>query len=91
LLNIINSNIPVDSMWYRKSNFFTLLCEIYFLDLTIENVIGKLSEFEENVMANKSADKSANDFALYYSNMYTGTNSRSARVNRSELLKKYIV
>lgn len=91
LLNILNSEIPADSMWYRKSNFFTLLCEIYFLDLTIEKIIDRITEFEENVMSNKTSDKSANDFALYYSNMYTGTNSRSARVNRSELFRKYVL
>lgn len=91
LLNIINSDIQADSMWYRKSNFFTLICELSFLDLTIEDILNKLLEFENNVMSNKNSDKLENDFALYYSSMYTGTNSRSSRVNRSEIFRKHIL
>lgn len=80
-------NIPIDSIWYRKSNFFTLFIELYFCDNIPINIENKLSTFETNILQNKG--KEDNDFGKYYSVMYTGTNSRTSRVIRGELLKKY--
>ncbi len=50
----------------------------------------KLIEFENNIIANKNADKNSNDFSKYYSYMYTGTNSRQARVVRAEMINRYV-
>ncbi len=50
----------------------------------------KLTEFENNIIANKNEDKNTNEFSKYYSYMYTGTNSRQARVVRAELINKYV-
>ena len=74
-----------DSLWYRKSNFFTLIVELS------RNTFGdglkdKLLEFEQNVLENKQKPKGENKYSTYYSYMYTGTNSRQARVTRSEIL-----
>lgn len=80
-----------DSIWYRKSNFFTLvveLCRITRLDF--KNLKVKLLELEKNVLSNRSTPKGENDFSTYYAYMYTGTNSRQARVVRSQVFQKYI-
>ena len=47
----------------------------------------RLLEFENNVLMNK--ENVENDFGRYYSAMYTGTNSRTARITRAELFTKY--
>jgi hypothetical protein len=91
LIDVLTCQLADDSIWYRKSNFFTIVVELYFNNLIVENIIHKLNDFEKTVLENKNEDKQTNEFALYYSNMYTGTNSRQARVIRSELFKKYII
>jgi len=87
ILSINESSLESDSMWFRKSNYFTLLCELIFNNKDINNLTDQLIDFESNVMENKSGNKDENVFALYYANMYAGTNSRTARVRRSEILK----
>lgn len=89
ILEINNSNLESDSMWFRKSNYFTLLCEILWNDKNVDDLIEELNEFEKNVMENKRGNKNENPFSLYYANMYVGTNSRNARVRRSEILKEH--
>jgi len=89
ILSIDNSDLSTDSIWYRKSNYFTLLCELLWSGNSIDDLLGELNEFEENVITNKNKDKHENDFAKYYANMYAGTNSRNARVRRSEILRNY--
>ncbi len=89
ILSINNSNLPVDSIWYRKSNYFTLVCELLWSNKEISAIEHELFDFENEVLQNKGGDKASNDFAKYYANMYVGTNSRSARVTRSEILRKY--
>lgn len=87
ILSINESDIATDSIWYRKSNYFTLVCEILWSGKHISELVGDLNAFEINVLDNKSSDRNTNDFAIYYANMYAGTNSRNARVRRSEILK----
>lgn len=81
-----------DSIWLRKSNFFTLFIETYGVDLpdTVE-LKRRLEEFEKIVLENKNKAKEENDFSFYYSNMYTGTNNRTSRVYRGELFEKYVL
>lgn len=90
---IISLQLEPDTIWYRKSNLFTLIIELYKLESEIdEKIFGqKLILFENNILANKNADKDENDFSKYYSYMYTGTNSRQARVTRGELFNKYVM
>lgn len=89
---IINSlNLAVSSIWLRKSNFFTLIVELssFQYDESKKSLlIEKLNSLEENILNNKSSD---NDFGKYYSAMYTGTNSRKARIIRADIFKKYIL
>lgn len=92
LNEIKNLNLDADSIWYRKSNFFTLVVELCMLaERNYEIIKPKLVEFEKNILANKYTPKGENDFSTYYAYMYTGTNQRQARVVRSELFKKYIL
>lgn len=80
--------IPIDSIWFRKSNFFTLIIELAKEHLHLDNLASKLMLFEQNVLANKK-DKE-NIYGEYYSYMYTGTNNRKSRIRRSEILQSII-
>jgi hypothetical protein len=79
--------LPIDSMWFRKSNFFTLVCE---LSLNKEPIPGdfsnRLQAMEERVMENKL--QPTTKFGMYYSYMYQGTNGRKARVVRADIFKE---
>ncbi len=76
-------DIPIDSMWFRKSNFFTLVVEIAKnIDSLPSDFKEKLLSLEENVMEGKKNPDSP--YAKYYSYMYQATHGRTARVVRSE-------
>ena len=49
----------------------------------------KLIDFEEHVLAAK--DNQDTDFGRYYAAMYTGTNSRSSRVTRGDIFRRYVL
>ena len=87
ILSINESDIQGDSIWYRKSNYFTLVCELLWSGKQIVDLIEDLKNFEDNVLKNKYSNRETNNFAIYYANMYAGTNSRNARVSRSDILK----
>lgn len=93
VFNYINSlNLAPDSIWFRKSNMFTLAVELL---MSVEcsqniNIKNELLELEKNILKNKGFSKDDNDYAKYYSYMYTGTNSRQARVIRGNIFRKYI-
>lgn len=77
-------NLPEDSIWFRKSNFFTIAVEIAkHIDDLPPDIFTKLTELEMNIMANKKDQN--NCYGRYYQYMYQGTNQRKARVIRSEL------
>ena len=46
---------------------------------------------EQLILQNKNEDKILNKYAKYYSSMYAGTNSRTARVNRSEFIRSEVI
>lgn len=80
--------LPVDSMWFRKSNFFTLVVEVAkHIDGLPTEFKARLLALEEQVMNNRSNTNS--DFYSYYSYMYQATHGRTARVVRGEFLEKY--
>jgi Protein of unknown function DUF262 len=81
-------DLPVDSMWFRKSNFFTLVVEIASnIEMLPKDLREKLQALEDNVMANRSDTNS--EFYRYYSYMYQATHGRQARVVRGEFFQKY--
>lgn len=85
---ISDLKLPFDSMWFRKSNFFTLVVEIANnIDKLPMNFKYNLISFEEKVMQNKN--NSGSEFSRYYSYMYQATHGRTARVTRAEFFQKY--
>lgn len=88
LFHVIESfDLDLDSMWYRKSNFFTMFVELSKVSQIPDDIVDKIQHFETEVLANKGNEE--NDFGKYYSVMYTGTNSRGARIKRAGLFCKY--
>ncbi len=80
-------DFELDSIWFRKSNFFTLVVEICMADSIPQGFHEQLEEFEENIMSNRNNKN--NDYGVYYGYMYAGTNNRKSRVTRSELFRQY--
>lgn len=78
------------SMWYRKSNFFTLFIELSKgNEYDLNGLRQKLIDFEEHVLiARESQDT---DYGRYYAAMYTGTNSRSSRVARGDIFRHHVL
>ncbi len=86
---IINDiNLPVESIWFRKSNFFTLVIEIARnIEKIPDNLANQLIQFEIKIIEDKYKD---NDFGLYYRCMSSGTNHRKSRVERARIFNQYI-
>jgi len=84
-LNIIIDDIREDELITKIENG-----KLFIYNENLNLLKEKLTEFERNIITNKNADKNSNDFSKYYSYMYTGTNSRQARIVRAELIKKYV-
>lgn len=81
-------NLPFDSMWFRKSNFFTLVVETAkHVDKLPASFRDRLLSLEENVMANRFNTDS--EFYRYYSYMYQATHGRAARVVRGEFFERF--
>ncbi len=72
LFHVIESfGFDPDSMWYRKSNFFTMFVELSKVSQIPDDIVDKIHHFETEVLANKGNEDT--DFGKYYSVMYTGT------------------
>lgn len=81
-------DLPFDSMWFRKSNFFTLVVEVANHITTLpKDFKVRLLDLETKVMANKNDTSS--EFHKYYSYMYQATHARAARVVRAEFFNKF--
>jgi len=77
--------LPNDSMWFRKSNFYTLVCEVAKnISILPADFANRLQVLEDNVMDAKKNPSSP--YAKYYSCMYQSTHSRSARIIRAQYL-----
>ena len=87
--SIINDlDLPVDSMWFRKSNFFTLVVEVANnIKKLPADFKAKLLFFEAKVMENKNDNNS--EFNKYYSYMYQATHARAARVVRADFFHRF--
>ena len=87
---ISDADIPLDSMWFRKSNFFTLVIEtaLNLKDLP-SDFKDKLEGLEENVMSNRRDTSSP--YSYYYSYMYQATHARKARVVRGAFFEKDVI
>lgn len=50
-----------------------------------------MQEIERKVESDKNKNADTNKFAKFYSYIYTGTNSRKARVERGNFLRKEVI
>jgi len=83
-------DLPMDSIWFRKSNFFTLIVEFSKNSKINPNDIrSKLIQFEQLVLENKNTK--TNIYGEYYGYMYAGTNNRKARVKRAQIFNEHII
>lgn len=83
-----NLELPLDSMWFRKSNFFTLVSELALhQDRIPADLKTRLLRLEERVMAHKREPDTP--YGSYYSYMYQSTNGRKARVVRSDMFREH--
>jgi hypothetical protein len=79
-----------DSIWFRKSNFFTLTVEAARQNGALPiDATARLERLEAKIMTNKH--KTDNDYGRYYLYMYSATNQRKARVTRSDLFVKEVL
>jgi hypothetical protein len=87
---ISDLNLPVDSIWFRKSNFFTLVVE---LSKNIQNIPSDLKEkllaLENAILRDKNDKTTA--FGIYYGYMYSGTAGRKARVERGDIFTQQVL
>jgi hypothetical protein len=80
--------LPVDSMWFKKSNFFTLVVETAeHIDKIPKDFASRLLTLEGKVMTNRMNTDS--EFYNYYSSMYQATHGRTARVTRERFFEKF--
>lgn len=81
--------LPTDSIWLRKSNFFTMVVEFARHDAALPpDAAGRLATLEQEIVGARL--KPETEFGRYYGYMYTGTTGRKARVERSAVFNKYI-
>jgi hypothetical protein len=81
--------LPPDSIWFRKSNFFTMVVEFArHTDSFPNNVRNRLESLQEMILGARLDPNS--DFGRYYGYMYTGTSGRKARVERATIFNKYV-
>ena len=83
--------LPLDSIWFRKSNFFTLIVEfskIYNSKIVNTKLKSNLMEFNKGLMLNPESRSGI--YLEYYGFMYSGTNNRKARIRRAEILHEMV-
>lgn len=80
-------NLEQDSIWFRKSNFFTLVVEIASnLDKLPADLRTRLEALEARILEGKNDTTS--EYSEYYSYMYQATHGRKARVTRSRFFRR---
>lgn len=87
-------NLPVDSIWYRKTCMFSLLSELLMRIYTekktlpnIANCYSVLIDIENKIISAKDEGIS-NQYADFYSYMFQGTSSRKGRNVRGIVIKE---
>jgi hypothetical protein len=81
--------LPADSIWFRKSNFFTMVVEFATHEAVLpEDVVARLQALDESILGAKLHPNT--EFGRYYGYMYSGTTGRKARIARAEVFNKHI-
>ena len=86
---ISNLNLKDDSIWFRKSNFFTLVVELINAEIIPKDLKQKLEDIETKILKNRG--NKMNKYGKYYNYMYQGTNNRIARITRGKLFEEEIL
>jgi len=93
---ISDCQLELDSIWFRKSSFFTLVVELLkyrkirgFLPDS-SSTSSTLKRFEKRVYRAKTLDITKNRFAEYYYYTFQGTNGKTGRNVRGKLLREYL-
>lgn len=92
----IDTKLDYDSIWYRKSSFFTLIIELikfkrkYGLFPNAKPLSNLLQKFETELLASKTVDITKNKFAEYYYYTFQGTTGRKGRNQRGLLLSSHL-
>ncbi len=93
---ISDSQLEPDSIWFRKSSFFTMVVELLKYHITkgflpdSSSTSTMLRHFEEQVYNSKTLDISTNRFAEYYYYTFQGTNGITGRNVRGKLLAEHL-
>lgn len=89
-ISIIQSlGLELDSIWFRKSCFFTLVVELCWAGSVPDDMADRLNNFDAIVMSSKGQKET--DHGKFYHAMYSGTNDRKSRIIRSESFRKYVL
>lgn len=93
ILNVMSEikgfNLEADSIWFRKSCFFTMIVELCWAVNLPGDIVQRLNNLDTLILESKQDLNS--DFGKFYRAMYSGTNDRKSRVIRSEIFRKYIL
>lgn len=82
-------NLEPDSIWFRKSCFFTMIVELCWAKKLPRDIVKRLNSLDDLIMGSKQDLNS--DTGKFYRAMYSGTNDRKSRVIRSEVFRQYIL
>lgn len=81
--------LPPDSIWFRKSNFFTMVVEFSRHSARIPgDIVPRLLALEDKILGAKLQPHT--EFGKYYGYMYTGTTGRKARIERATVFNAHI-
>jgi hypothetical protein len=93
---IVSCELAADSIWNKRSSFFSLVVELVKLNQKHNKLPNKdvlkdaLVFLEDELSKNKSEDVSTNEYAQYYYYTHQGTSSKKGRYVRGKLLEKHI-
>ena len=93
---ISDCQLKPDSIWFRKSSFFTLVVELLRYQKSKEGLPNNISlstmlmQLEERVYASKTLDINEDKFAQYYYYTFQGTNGKTGRGVRGKLLAEHL-
>lgn len=78
-----------DSIWFRKSNFFTMVVEFARHGAVLPaDVVPRLLSLEDKILGAKLLPDT--EFGRYYGYMYTGTTGRKARIERANVFNTHV-
>lgn len=83
------------SIWTKKTNFLTLFIELIRFsdgekDIKQDKLKTILSNFEKELLVNKTNTDENNPFVQYYLASIQGTGSKTSRITRGKILQEYI-